>query len=90
MMNWIVWNWTVFDIEYLLTLNWIVWYRTVLTFHCVQRKSVLILNWISWIRTVWINWIALNGNVFINCVLVLNWIVWNRADYLYKNGFGVK
>ena len=32
MLNWIVWNGTVFDIETLLTLNWIVIYRTVLTF----------------------------------------------------------
>ena len=29
MLNWIVWNGTVFDIETVLTLNWIVWNRTV-------------------------------------------------------------
>ena len=28
MLNWIVWNGTVFDIETVLTLNWIVWNRT--------------------------------------------------------------
>ena len=28
MLNWIVWNETVFDIETVLTLNWIVWNRT--------------------------------------------------------------
>ena len=52
MLNWIVWNGSVFDIESVLTLNGIVWFRT----------SVLILKWISWIRTVWINWIVLNLN----------------------------
>ena len=31
MLNWIVWNGTIFDIETILTLNWIVIYRTVLT-----------------------------------------------------------
>ena len=29
MLNWIVWNGTVFGIETELTLNWIVWNRTV-------------------------------------------------------------
>ena len=38
MLNWIVRNWTVFDIETVLTQNWIVIYRTVLTFNCVLRK----------------------------------------------------
>ena len=28
MLNWIVLNWTVFDIETVLTLNWIVIYIT--------------------------------------------------------------
>ena len=60
MLNWIVWNGTVFDIETLLTLNWIVWYRTVLQFNFVWTKSVLILNWIYWILIVW------NRNVFDN------------------------
>ena len=35
LLNWIVWNGTVFDIETLLTVNGIVWYRTALTFNCV-------------------------------------------------------
>ena len=35
-LNWIVWNRTVFDIETVLMLNWIVWIRTVG------------LNWIAW------------------------------------------
>ena len=35
MLNWIVWNGTVFDIETVLTLNWIVYYGTVLIFNCV-------------------------------------------------------
>ena len=33
MLNWTVWNGTVFDIETVLTLNWIFIYRTVLTFY---------------------------------------------------------
>ena len=32
MLNWIVWNGTVFDIETVLTLNSIVWNRTVYMF----------------------------------------------------------
>ena len=38
MLNWIVWNGTVFDIDTVLTLNWIVWIRTVW------------INWIAWNR----------------------------------------
>ena len=34
MLNWIVWNGTVFDIESVLALNWIVINRTILTFNC--------------------------------------------------------
>ena len=43
MLNWIVWNWTVFDIETALTLNWIVWIRTVW------------LYWIAWNRNIFDN-----------------------------------
>ena len=50
MLNWIVWNGTVFDIETVHTLNWIVWNKTVLTLNCVETKSILILNWIGWIE----------------------------------------
>ena len=32
MLNWIVWNGSVFDIETVLTVNWILWNRTVSTF----------------------------------------------------------
>ena len=35
MLNWIVWNRTVFDIETVLFLNWIAWNKTVLIFNCV-------------------------------------------------------
>ena len=36
MLNWIVWNRTVFDIlSCILMQNWIVWNRIVLTFNCV-------------------------------------------------------
>ncbi len=35
MLNWTVWNRTIFDIKTVFTLNWIVWNRTVLSFNCV-------------------------------------------------------
>ena len=38
MLNWIVWNETVFDIETILTLNRMVWNKTVL------KKTMLMLN----------------------------------------------
>ena len=38
MLNWIVWNGTVFDIENVLMLKWIVWDRTVLTSNCVNKN----------------------------------------------------
>ena len=76
MLNWIVWNRTVFDM------------KTVLTRIVFDVETVLTLNWIVWIKTVWLNWIAWNRKVFsqLNCVLMLNWIVWNRTVYLYKYG----
>ena len=37
MLNWIIWNGTVFVIVTLLTLKWIVINRTVLTFSCVNK-----------------------------------------------------
>ena len=40
MLNWIVWNRTVFDFENVLTLNWMVWIRIVW------------LMWIAWNRNV--------------------------------------
>ena len=42
-INWIVWNRTVFGSETVLTQNWIVWIRTVW------------LNWIAWNRDVFDN-----------------------------------
>ena len=57
MLNWIVWNGTVFDIKTVLTkTKQIVIYRTVLP--CVNK--------ISRIRIVWKNWIVWNRNVFDN------------------------
>ena len=38
MLNWVVWNGTVFDIETVHTLNWIVGNRTVFD------KTILILK----------------------------------------------
>ena len=50
MLGWIVWNWTVFDIETVLTLNWIVIYNCLnklsgLKWKCFwQLNCVLMLN----------------------------------------------
>ena len=49
MLNCIIWNWTVFDIETVLTLNWIVIYNCLNSFW--QLNCVLMLNWIVWNRT---------------------------------------
>ena len=44
MLNWIIWNSTVFDIETVLTLN--LFEKETLLINCV-----LMLNWIVWNRT---------------------------------------
>ena len=50
MLNWIIWNWTVFDIETVLTLNWIVIYEA-LYFDVAQGRlngaPNETLNWIA-------------------------------------------
>ena len=46
MLNWIVWNETVFGLVTVLLLNWIVLIRTVW------------LNWIAWNWNVFYNWIV--------------------------------
>ena len=61
MLNWIVWYWTVFVIETILTRTVLDCFRTVF-----DIETVLILKWIVWIWTVWLNWIAWNRNVFNN------------------------
>ena len=65
MLNWIIWNGTVFDIE---TVHWTELFNIELFLHLTvcKQKSILTLNWIIWIRTVWINWIAWNRNAFNN------------------------
>ena len=52
-------------LNYVLMLNWILWNSTVLTFNCVQTKTILILNWIVWIRTAW------KRNIFDNQTMYL-------------------
>ena len=37
-LNWIIWNWTVFDIETVLTLNWIVIYNCLNKLNCLKEK----------------------------------------------------
>ena len=44
MLNWIVWNRTVFDIGTVLMLNWIVWNWTVLTFNCLSTKKLYLYS----------------------------------------------
>ena len=65
MLNWIVLNWTVFDIETVLTLNWIVIYNYLnsLKLKCFwQLNLILMLNWIVWNRTICIKMdLALNN-----------------------------
>ena len=56
LLNWIVWNVTIFDIKTVPTQKWFVSFRS----------PYLILDWIILIITVWINWIAWNRNVFDN------------------------
>ena len=54
LLNWIVWNATVFDIETVLTLNWIVIYNGLnnLKGKCFwQLNCVLMLNGIVLNRT---------------------------------------
>ena len=58
MLNWIIWNITIFHIETVLTLNWIVGNRAVwlnwiaLNRKVFDNKTLLMLNWIVWNRTV--------------------------------------
>ena len=51
MLNWIIWNWTVFDIETVLSLNWFVTYNCLNSFKykCFwQLNCVLMLSWFVW------------------------------------------
>ena len=41
MLNWIVWNWTVFDFETVFTLNWIVRNRTFWHLSVCKQKRYL-------------------------------------------------
>ena len=54
MLNWIVWKWTVFDIETVFTQNWIVIFNCLnsLKLKCFwQLNCVLMPNWIVLNRT---------------------------------------
>ena len=64
MLNWIAWNRTVLAIK--LYLRQTVLFEIEMFWHIAvcKQKLFLILNWIVWNRTVWLNWIALNRNVF--------------------------
>ena len=45
MLNWIIWNWIVFDIETVLTLNWIVMYNLCFwQLRCVLMQNGIVLN----------------------------------------------
>ena len=61
MLNWTVWNRTVFDIETVLTQNWIVLYNYLNELNSLKKKCfsqlkcVLMLNWIILNRTDYIH-----------------------------------
>ena len=67
MLNWIIWNRTVFDIETVLTLKWIVWISTVW------------LNWIAWNRIAFENY---SVYIHLNCAYMLKWVVWNITVFV--------
>ena len=46
MLNWIIWNWTVLDIETVLTLNWIVIYNCLNNLNSLKLNCIPMLNWI--------------------------------------------
>ena len=64
LLNWIVWNWTVFDIETVLRLNWIIIYNCL---NSLKKKCFWQLNWV-----LMLNWIALNRTDYIKMDLALN------------------
>ena len=71
MLDWIVWNRTVFDIESVLRLNWIVWIRTVW------------INWIAWNRNVFLT-IKLCTYAKLNC-LKLELIICIKMELALNN-----
>ena len=76
MLPWNVWNWTVFDIETVLTLNWIVIYNCLnnLKWKCFcQLSGVLMLTWIVWNRTDYLHKLVQYCSQH-SCVF-LTWIV---------------
>ena len=79
MQDWIVWNWTVFDIE--TVLYWTVQFcvSAVLTFNCDKICTYSSFNWQDWNCLNKLN--SLKWKCFwqLNCVLMLNWDVWNRT-----------
>ena len=58
MLNWIVWNRTVFDI---FMLNWIAWNRTV-----SAMETVFMLSWIVWNRTVFYIQLCVNKKLYLH------------------------
>ena len=66
MLNWIIWNWTVFDIETVLTLNWIVIYNCLnklnrLKNKCFWQTVYTFLNELFEIELIW-TWYAIKPN----------------------------
>ena len=79
MLNWIVWNGTVFDIGTELFNTDLFWHLTL------SKQNLYLYSTKLAELEAWINRIAWNRNVCqLNCVLTLNWIVWNKTEYLYK------
>ena len=66
MLNWIIWNRTVFDIKTVFTINWIVMFNCLnsLKWKCFWQ-TVLMLNWIILNRTDYLHkngWYAIKPN----------------------------
>ena len=57
MLNWNVLNWTVFDIETVLTLNWIVIYNYLNKLNILKQM---------FLQPPMINWIVLNRSDYLH------------------------
>ena len=72
MLNWIIWNRTVFDIKTVFTLNWIVTYNCLTSLKWKwfwPLNSVLMLNWMVLNRTDYLHKmdLALNNQQRLIC-----------------------
>ena len=68
MLNWTDWNSTVLICKLEIELSWPIKLCKTESFEMELFLTFKLhtLNWILWNRTVWLDWIALNRNVFDN------------------------